>query len=86
MKVYIDATTNELIVEDQDITVTAGYPAFLELSRSKDERSGRVTIESIHGGVVALRNVHFADAEDESGTPYGTLDNLWDALTPYFTI
>ena len=83
-RIYVDGITSELIIIAGGITI--GYPAFMELYRTRNNDTGTVIIQSMHSDKHVIGNFKWQRASDAGDTPYASLDAFWDALTPYFSI
>ena len=83
IKIYVDATTKELVTIEG--TKTKARPAFSELERSMDSDTDKMTIRSIHDQEYIIQNLLYSDAQDVAGTPYASLQAMWDGLTDYFS-
>ena len=86
MKIYIDAETGELVVDKGGWK--RARPAYSEIERALNSVEGLITLESIHGSPknrFLANKVHFSDIQDKDGVPYANIQEVWDAIKPYFS-
>ena len=87
-KIYLEATTEELITET-NLELKA-RPKFSELYRMKNKERETLTITSQHNfnfqTEFVCRDLHWSNAQDVNGDPYADFQAFWDALTPFFSV
>ncbi len=83
VKLYHDATTKELVLEDGQ---EKRYPAYSEIMRTyvgTDKLIVKAICAYKNNGVILAETV-YTDIEDSGGTPYASMAALKTALDPYF--
>ena len=78
IKIYQDATTKELVIEDG---IEYRYPAYSEIQR---QQYGDSLILKTVGNVLLLNKTIYSDLQNEAGTAYASFAALKTALDGYF--
>jgi hypothetical protein len=78
MKIYVDAVTKELVLENG---IEYRYPAYSEVQRQK--WGDYIVIRTV-SNVPILDKTIYSDLQNEAGTAYASFAALKLALDPYF--
>ena len=78
IKIYQDAATKELVIEDG---IEYRYPAYSEIQR---QQYGDSLILKTVGNVLLLNKTIYSDLQNEAGTAYASFAALKTALDGYF--